>query len=187
MKPKHIRIGITGAHSTGKTTLLNALRSEPAFADLDICTEVTRDVRALGLEINEGGTDLTQRLIMNQHIVNIFMHPCMLTDRTSLDGLIYTEWLYKHGKVSKKTLEYAEKVFNQTIYEYDILFYLPVEFEIETDGVRSTDITFQREIAQEFNKFVNSWADSRPWIVPLSGSVRGRVQTAIESYQKWRW
>jgi len=80
-----MRIGITGAQSVGKTTLLNALRSEKLFKDYAICDEVTRRVKSYGLPINEGGTDTTQRLIMNEHIYNAFMHEDMLTDRTALD------------------------------------------------------------------------------------------------------
>ena len=80
-----MKIGITGAQSVGKTTLLNALRSEKLFKDYVICDEVTRRVKSYGLPINEEGTDITQRLIMNEHIVNVFMYGNMLTDRTALD------------------------------------------------------------------------------------------------------
>ena len=41
-----MRIGITGAQSVGKTTLLNALRSEKLFDDYTICDEVTRRVKS---------------------------------------------------------------------------------------------------------------------------------------------
>jgi hypothetical protein len=45
--------GISGAQSVGKTTLLNALRSEPTFKDYSICDEVTRRVKSYGLLIND--------------------------------------------------------------------------------------------------------------------------------------
>ena len=48
-----MRIGITGAQSVGKTTLLNALRSEKLFDDYTICDEVTRRVKSYGLPIIE--------------------------------------------------------------------------------------------------------------------------------------
>ena len=95
-----MRIGITGAQSVGKTTLLNALRSEKLFKDYVVCDEVTRRVKSYGLPINEEGTDITQRLIMNEHIVNVYMHDNMLTDRTALDGLVYSTYLYKQNKIS---------------------------------------------------------------------------------------
>ena len=88
-----MKIGIAGAQSTGKTTLLNALRSEPCFKDFSICDEVTRRVKSYNLPINEQGGDITQKLIMHEHIVNVFMHDDMITDRTVLDGVVYTHYL----------------------------------------------------------------------------------------------
>ena len=118
-----MRIGITGAQSVGKTTLLNALRSEKFFKDYAICDEVTRRVRSYGIPINEDGNSITQRLIMNEHIVNIFMHDKMLTDRTALDGLVYTLYLHKRGKIDAKTLQYVDEVFKKLIKSYTHIFY----------------------------------------------------------------
>ena len=75
-----MRIAISGAQSVGKTTLINALRSEKALKDYTFCTEVTRRVGSYGLPINEDGTDITQRLIMQEHIVNYFMNDNMICD-----------------------------------------------------------------------------------------------------------
>ena len=66
-----MRIAISGAQSVGKTTILNALRSEKIFKDYHVANEVTRRVQSYGLPINENGTDLTQRLIMQEHIPEV--------------------------------------------------------------------------------------------------------------------
>lgn len=174
-----MRIGITGAHSTGKTTLLNALRSEEAFKQYAICDEVTRQVLSYGLPINEKGNDITQRLIMNQHIVNLTLHEDMITDRTALDGLIYTTWLYNNNKVEKKTLDYAQQVFNAIWNKYDIIFYTPIEFDVEDDGVRSVDPKFRKEIGQLFADYVI--ASKHRYIVTLTGSVYNRLQTVFQT------
>ena len=116
-----MRIGITGAQSVGKTTLLNALRSEKLFKDYVICDEVTRRVKSYGLPINEEGTDVTQRLIMNEHIVNVFMHGNMLTDRTALDGLVYSTYLYKNNQIAVSTMKYAREVFHKVWYQLILL------------------------------------------------------------------
>ena len=96
-----VRIGISGAQSVGKTTLLNALRSEKCFWGYNIRNEVTRTVKSYGIDINENGSDISQMLIMKEHIYNLVMFDDMITDRTSLDGLVYTKWLYNQGKVSE--------------------------------------------------------------------------------------
>jgi len=172
-----MRIGITGAQSVGKTTLLNALRSEKLFKDYVICDEVTRRVKSYGLPINEEGNDNTQRLIMNEHIVNVFMNGNMLTDRTALDGLVYSTYLYKNNKINTSTMTYIKEVFNKVWYSYDYVFYLEPEFEIIDDGVRSINKQFRDEIAELFETTIEKKELS---MHRVKGSVRNRVSTIIE-------
>ena len=57
-----MRIGLSGTQSTGKTTLLNVLRSERIFKDYQVNDEVTRWVKSLNIEINEAGSDRVKNL-----------------------------------------------------------------------------------------------------------------------------
>lgn len=173
-----MRIGITGAQSVGKTTLLNALRSEPFFNNYAVCDEVTREIRTMGFDINEAGSDLTQLLIMQKHIVNIFMNDNMLTDRTSLDGLVYTTYLHLKEKVSRDTLNKALRMYEKTITEYDYLFYIRPEFDLVDDGVRSTDTMFRDEIVEIFEGFI---AEIPREVTILSGSVRQRLNQVMKT------
>ena len=172
-----MRIGITGAQSVGKTTLLNALRSEKLFKDYAICDEVTRRVKGYGLPINEEGTDITQLLIMNEHIYNVFMYDNMLTDRTVLDGFVYSTYLFKHGKIGDKTMGKVRDIFNRTWEQYDHVFYIEPEFEIVDDGTRSIDLAFRDEIAELFETTIEKRKLS---MLRVKGSVRNRVNTIID-------
>lgn len=171
-----MRIGITGAQSVGKTTLLNALRSEPYFKNYSICDEVTREIRNMGFDINEAGSDLTQILIMQKHIVNIFMHENMLTDRTSLDGLVYTTHLYLTGKVSLETADKVKNIYMKTIQAYDHLFYIPPEFELVSDGVRSDNKDYRDSIVDIFEGYLSEIP--RPYTI-ITGSVRERLNSVM--------
>jgi nicotinamide riboside kinase len=176
-----MRIGISGAQSVGKTTLLNALRSEQLFKKYKICDEVTRRVKSYGLFINENGNDLTQRLIMQEHIVNIFMNDSLITDRTALDGLVYTNYLREKDKVSLEAVKYAYKVFDKCIDHYDLIFYMSPEFDVEDDGVRSTDKEFRDKIVHMFEATIESQDIE---VVRLTGSVRERTQQVIDAFSK---
>ena len=112
---------------------------------------------------------------MNEHIVNVFMHDNMITDRTVLDGLVYTTYLYKHARVNQPTLNYATEVFHKVWEEYDHVFYIEPEFEIVDDGVRSTDKRFRDEIADLFETLIEK---KKLNMHQVRGSVRDRV-TAI--------
>jgi nicotinamide riboside kinase len=172
-----MKIGITGAQSVGKTTLLNALRSEKLFKEYVICDEVTRRVKSYGLPINEEGTDITQRLIMNEHIVNVFMYGNMLTDRTALDGLVYSTYLFKNNKINNTTMKYVKDVFNKVWHSYDYVFYIEPEFEIVDDGVRSINKQFRDEIADLFEATIEKEKLS---MLRVKGSVRSRVNIIID-------
>lgn len=169
-------IGIAGAQSVGKTTLLNALRSEKFFKEYTVCDEVTRRVKSYGLPINEDGTGVTQRLIMNEHIVNVFLYENMLTDRTALDGLVYSTYLFKHKKIDDRTMRYVNDVFSSVWCRYNEVFYIEPEFDIVDDGERSISKSFRDEIVDIFE---NTIEKKRLSVTRVKGSVRNRVDTII--------
>lgn len=172
-----MRIGLAGAQSVGKTTLLNALRSEPVFKSFTICDEVTRRVMGYGLPINEEGNDITQKLIMHEHLVNLFMNEDMITDRTALDGLVYTEYLYHHSRVTSDTRDYVREIFDKIIRKYDYLFYIAPEFKIVNDGVRSVDVKFRDEVASIFEIQIEK---KEIPVIRVSGTVRDRTTKIVE-------
>lgn len=181
-----MRIAISGAQSVGKTTILNALRSEDIFKDYHIANEVTRRVGSYGLPINENGTDLTQRLIMQEHIVNTFMYDNFIADRSAWDGFVYSVYLWNKGRISYDTLNYSQLIFMKVQPTYDLQFYIEPEFDIVDDGVRSVDKSFRDDIIRLFE---STAVEYKMNAVRLTGSVRERVQqvlTAIEIAQEMR-
>jgi predicted ATPase len=179
-----MKIGIAGAHSVGKTTLLNALRSEPCFKEYKICDEVTRQVRALGVDINENGTDNTQRLIMMKHLENVFLHENMITDRTALDCLVYTRYLWHNGKVSNDTMNHITDMFGKMWHMYTVVFYIEPEFDIVDDGVRSTDIAFRNDINLAFKQAIADLKLHKDNFHFVKGSVVSRVNQVMNVYER---
>ena len=150
-------ISFTGAQSTGKTTLLNSIKDLNPY--LDSIDEVTRRIkREYNLPINEDGGDITQTMIMSDHIANIFRKydSDVIFDRCALDGVVYTQWLYNKGKVSKEILQWAKKIYNTLIDKYDAIFVTSHEdVPLVDDGERSVDIDFRDEIIDIFNMYID--------------------------------
>tara|TARA_R110001632_G_scaffold90736_1_gene194745 strand:+ start:1200 stop:1781 length:582 start_codon:yes stop_codon:yes gene_type:complete len=152
-------ISFTGAQSTGKTTLLNNIRSLNPFY-IEYVAEVTRRIkREFNLPINESGGDLTQTMIMSDHIANVYQkYNCdnVILDRCALDGIVYTQWLYNKGKVSKEVLQWAKKIYNTLIGEYDVIFVTsPADVPLVDDGERSIDKKFREEIIDIFDMYID--------------------------------
>ena len=173
-------ISFTGAQSTGKTTLLNSIKDLNPY--LDSIDEVTRRIkREYNLPINEDGGDITQTMIMSDHIANIFRKydSDVIFDRCALDGVVYTQWLYNKGKVSKEILQWAKKIYNTLIDKYDAIFVTsPEDVPLVDDGERSVDIDFRDEIIDIFNMYIDdmkiySWEVN---LFVVEGSVEERMK-----------
>jgi nicotinamide riboside kinase len=173
-------ISFSGAQSTGKTTLLKHLEernsSNPLFK---FVPEVTRLIkREYDLPINEDGTDITQLLIINQHLCNAYKIDTneynYILDRCSLDGLVYTHWLCDQRKLSMSVYSFAEYIFSSTINKYDVIFYTsPNDVKLEYDGERSVDTTFRDGIIDLFNRYIKYRNIN---VVLLYGTVEERLK-----------
>jgi len=188
-----VNITFTGSSSTGKTTLLNAMKYEPGIIDkFWYVDEVTRLVkREFSVDINESGaTDVTQLLIINKELENLFRYnPRLLWpgckgvvhDRCLLDGLVYTEYFYKKGLVSQQVWQQAVNYWYKFHEKYDIIFYPdPRDVELVDDGERSTNIEFRNAIIELYE---DHYLDQFQWkdrVVRLSGTVEQRMNKLKE-------
>ena len=119
-----MKIAFTGAQSTGKTTLLQAVKSNEEFRyKYEFIDEITRRMVKKGLKINEAGGNTTQLLIMNEHIKNL-LYQNVIMDRCVLDGVVYTDWLHWEGKVQTWVWEYAKNVFDHYVINTMLSFIL---------------------------------------------------------------
>ena len=177
-------VSFTGAQSTGKTTLLNTLVYHNK--DVTFVEEVTRRVKRLyDVPINEDGGDVTQFLIMADHLQNLFSKnksDLTVFDRCALDGVVYTRWLQLQGMVSQEVYSACCKVYDAVIDKYDVIFYTdPADVELIDDGERSVNKQFRDDIIKMFDEKLKELDN----VVVLSGGVEERLETVKKTVERF--
>ena len=134
-----------GSHSTGKTTLMNALKKE--FPKFNFVSEAARDCP---YPINENTGFLSQDFIFRTQVsreLRSELNDVTITDRTVYDQLAYVNYAY-FDAMSIQTHEYEllKKHILAWGKTYDVIFYIPIEFALVNDGVRSTDEEYRLKI-----------------------------------------
>lgn len=146
----------TGAQGVGKTTILNEVVKE--YKDMEVITNIVRSLHNDGVKINKKGNGKTQQLIydtLKKEYINFLYNDhedinlgC-ICDRSLVDVVAYTKYLYDHKKASKKSYEDQLKDLKEwAIYHrYGCKYiYIPIEFPVVSDGVRDVDEEYRMEI-----------------------------------------
>jgi len=193
-----MKVGITGPHGSGKTTILNKLKdlqkTEEILKDYVFLPEMTRVIKDQGFSINEDGDLSTQILILSKHIENILLYNNVnfIVDRVLIDGYVYTKYLSLQNKPSSKVpvwlLDYALNLLETYIDRYTYIFYVPSEFEVAKDGVRSTDTYFHQCICENFesitNKLIKENRARERKIIKVTGSLDNRLDIILRTLKQ---
>ena len=185
----------TGAQCTGKTTLLKHLYKENGIYPFEFVPEVTRLIkREYNMPINESGDDLTQLLIMTEHVRNIFRDGAdrlvrgvhQIFDRCALDGIVYSHYLLNKGKINRATYDACDLMYKKLINKYDVIFYTSHEdVELVDDGERSVDKIFREDIIGLFDMYMQyNIIEKGPRVVHLEGTVKERLKTIKSTLDK---
>jgi predicted ATPase len=172
-----LRIGFTGVHGTGKTTLLREMIGWPELAGHAFLTGLTRlQSKQNGLAINEHGDFNTQLCLvkaLNWHVKTL---PNLVVDRTLLDIYSYTVFHKNQGKLTGSQLNKVRTIARHQQHAFDVVFYIRPEFEVLGDGIRSDDKDFAWAMATIFERVVNEDKIGTRKIVLLTGTVEERLQ-----------
>jgi len=138
-----MKIGLCGTMSVGKTTLVNALKELPEFADYNFATERSKYLRDLGIPLNTDSTLKGQVIFLAERAAELLQEN-IITDRTVVDVMAFT-------KAAESINYYEAEAFNDLaknlLHEYDYIFYVsPVGVEMEDNGVRETDLEYRNLI-----------------------------------------
>lgn len=169
------RIVLSGVQSSGKSTLLNEIKKE---TDIYVYEEVVRSLIKQGVVINKEANHVSQCLILETHYKNTLLNDEFITDRGAIDAFVYGVWNYLNGDFSYKEHKEQEQIFLNCLSAYNHHFYLPIEFQAVSDGVRDIDEVYRTELERLY------YLTYRKYNIPfveLKGSINSRLSCFLKN------
>jgi GTPase SAR1 family protein len=168
-----MKIGFCGTMSVGKTTLVNALKELPEFADYEFRTERSKYLRDLGIPLNTDSTLKGQFVFLAERSSELYVDN-VVTDRTVIDVMAFTRLADSIPYYIGDTLN---EVASHLLREYDYIFYVsPKGVELEDNGVRAIDAEYRMEIDKEICKIIEKYKTKIPHFARLSGTTEERIK-----------
>lgn len=179
-----MKLALSGAHGTGKTTLLNAVYADlKSNHNITVCKEVPRVIGEVVSDkeyFRRGkNSELRQCAIFLFQVIEDYFGEkqadILISDRTMVDHLAYTEVLFPDFS---RTTEYQviSSAVGRWIATYDHIIKVPIEFQVEDDGTRESDLDFQRAIDSKIDMlYANFGVDPST----VTGSVSNRTAQVI--------
>ena len=170
-----MKIGLCGTMSVGKTPLTKALSKHPLFENFTAVTERSKYLNSLGIPLNHKTTIEGQTIFLAERVTEL-MQPNIITDRTIIDVMAFTECAQCTSVIDADAfMEYARRFIGQ----YDYIFYIPPEgIDIKDNGVRETDATYRKEIDESIQKLLLKY---RPVYFTIKGSTEERIEQIIKT------
>jgi nicotinamide riboside kinase len=168
-----MKIGFCGTVSVGKTTLVNALKELPEFADYNFATERSKYLRDLGIPLNTDSTLKGQFIFLAERASELFQEN-IITDRTIIDVMAFT-------RLAKSIPYFMADNLNDAVApllrEYDYIFYVsPEGVGIEDNGVRTINAKYRKEVDKEILKLLSLHKNKIARYHELSGTTEERIQ-----------
>lgn len=164
-----MKIILTGAQGTGKTTILKYFSNE-----YSTITEVVRNLSKQNIKVNEEGDEEGQKTIFNLYNTLLSKKCDYISDRGLTDVYAYSTYHFLQNKLSQNELdtEFKKiKAFNENNKDVKYI-YVPIEFNVIDDGFRSTDEEFRHFIDDAIHQTLE---DLNVEYLTVSGTVEERI------------
>lgn len=189
-----VRIGVTGTHSTGKTTLVNSLHKTLGTNQYVRITEILRELLAKEgyQKVSDTWKDGTWRRfqwtgLMAQINRETEAGVNFVSDRTVIDSLSYFEHLVERlGFEEGDPADYRKAVVKHLRSQpYDFIIYVPPVIPLVDDGFRNfkEGIEFRTEIDARIRGIIEELELDVHCL--QSRTPKGRVDEVMRLVQAW--
>ena len=170
-----MHIAIIGAHSTGKSTLIEKfLEQWPMYKRPN---KSYRDIiKEKNLNLNKQGDKESQKIILNALVDEVQLASTsddnhVIFDRCPIDNIAYTLWHYAKetpGFNSEFVMD-CKTIAALSLKHVDVIFYIPVrkEIPITPRENRENDDVFREEIDNIFDSMVASYEKNTGAFFPI--------------------
>lgn len=168
-----MKITVIGSHGTGKSTLAKALAKELNCNYIhDIVIE---EVLKKNFLINENTPpELQLWMVMRQWELEKTTPEDWVADKCLFDYLVYGDIVLKDEEIKKIIKKVVEANAS-----YDFIFYLPLEFPMEENGIRSKEL--QPVVDNCYREYLDKQGVEHKI---LSGSAEERLNQALSYIRK---
>lgn len=174
------KICITGAHSTGKTTLINSYVAAYPDVNYYIIKEKAREVIDAGFPLGREATIDSYLYYMNQQLKaeiesGFVKYDLLFSDRSIVDGAAHP---LVNNRLAiaffpKYFLELFENVLHFQKSFFDAYVYIPIEFAMSADVVRPNDELYREEIDFEIKRLLSKHIKM---FFPVAGTLKERME-----------
>lgn len=177
-----MKIAFTGSHGVGKTTLIDNLEKELSRVKSIV---VTKEIPRIICELvnnteyfRRGVNNLEKQLliflgqVIQEYELTNSNFELTLCDRTIFDHWAYTLYLFEK-ELNNEYINIIENFLLKHMSSYDLIFYIPIEFEVEDDGTREDDKEFQKKID---SIIINNLEKFKIPFIIISGTIDDRIK-----------
>ena len=185
-------VTVIGSQNTGKSTFISDIikkyENNPIFEPFvtDKC-DYRKVIEEKNLSINREGNIESQRIIFNclaDQVINSIRNPLyknVIFDRSPIDALVYTMYLYDQHKVTKEDIKQMSYEMNKYSSLYDTIIYIPLskceDIKVVDDKFRDTDLEYRRYVDMLFQKaLVFLDRDTYGKVIEIYGTREERVE-----------
>lgn len=165
-----MKIAVIGAHGTGKSTLSKGIAKSLGY---NIIPDVVPDAFKLKFPINEDTPPETQFWILTKmlELERNTVEPWVM-EKSLWDNIVYGNFSIKDKNIVSVI---RNIVTNNT--KYDLVFYCPIEFPIQDDGLRSLNVDFQKTVDKDLRKLMKELGIE---FHEVSGDEKERINKALK-------